>query len=49
MAPVADVRVVEPPHEIKGFSYFMAWHARLTSEPAHVWFRRQLTKIARTI
>jgi len=20
------VRVVEPPHEIKGFSYFMVWH-----------------------
>jgi DNA-binding transcriptional LysR family regulator len=49
MAPVAGVRVVEPPREIKGFSYFMAWHARLTSEPAHAWFREHLRKIARTI
>jgi DNA-binding transcriptional LysR family regulator len=49
MVPVADVRVVEPPREIKGFSYFMAWHARLTSEPAHAWFREQLSKIATTI
>jgi len=32
------VRVVEPPHEIKGFSYFMVWHPRLTAEPAHAWF-----------
>jgi hypothetical protein len=47
--PVADVRVVEPPRGIKGFSYFMAWHARLTAEPARVWFRQHLRKIARTI
>jgi len=49
MVPVADVRVVEPPRELKGFSYFMAWHARLTSEPAHAWFRDTLSTIARTI
>jgi DNA-binding transcriptional LysR family regulator len=45
----ADVRVVEPPHEIKGFSYFMAWHSRLTTEPAHAWFRNQLRIAARSI
>jgi DNA-binding transcriptional LysR family regulator len=45
----ADVRVVEPPHEIKGFSYFMAWHSRLTTEPAHAWFRDQLRIAARSI
>ena len=49
IAPIADVRVVEPPHEIKGFSYFMAWHPRLTAEPAHIWFREQLRRAARTI
>jgi len=49
IARIADVRVVEPPHEIKGFSYFMAWHRRLTAEPAHVWFREQLRGAARTI
>jgi len=49
MVPVADVRVVEPPREISGFAYFMAWHARLTSEPAHAWFRDKLSTIARTI
>jgi DNA-binding transcriptional LysR family regulator len=46
---IANVRVVEPPHEIKGFSYFMAWHPRLTAEPAHAWFREQLRRSARTI
>src|SRR3989454_6791910 len=34
-ASMPGVRVVEPPHEIKGFSYFMVWHPRLTAEPAH--------------
>jgi hypothetical protein len=49
ITPIADVRIVEPPHEIKGFSYFMAWHPRLTAEPAHIWFREQLRRAARTI
>jgi DNA-binding transcriptional LysR family regulator len=49
MSPISDVRLVEPPREIKGFSYFMAWHPRLTSEPAHVWFREQLRLAARTV
>ena len=48
-AAIADVRVVEPPREIKGFSYFMAWHSRLTTEPAHAWFRDQLRIAARSI
>ncbi len=48
-ASMAGVRMVEPPHEIKGFSYFMVWHPRLTAEPAHAWFREQLRTAARTI
>jgi DNA-binding transcriptional LysR family regulator len=47
-APIARIRVVEPPREIKTFPYFMAWHPRLTSEPAHAWFREQLRMAART-
>jgi DNA-binding transcriptional LysR family regulator len=49
LAPMAKVDVVEPPHEIKGFSYLMAWHARLTEEPAHAWFREQIRAVARSI
>jgi DNA-binding transcriptional LysR family regulator len=41
-AVMAGVRVVEAPREIKSFPYFMAWHPRLTNEPAHKWFREQL-------
>jgi DNA-binding transcriptional LysR family regulator len=48
-AAMAGVRVVEPPREIKAFPYFMAWHSRLTAEPAHAWFREQLRMAARTI
>ena len=48
-AATADVRIVEPPHEIKGFSYFMAWHPRLTPEADHAWFRDQLRMAAGSI
>jgi len=46
-AAIAGVRVVEAPHEIKSFPYFMAWHPRLTNEPAHKWFREQLRSAVR--
>jgi DNA-binding transcriptional LysR family regulator len=48
-APIADLRVVEPPREIKAFPYFIAWHSRLSTEPAHAWFRDQLRIVARSI
>jgi DNA-binding transcriptional LysR family regulator len=48
-AAMAGVRVVEAPREIKSFPYFMAWHPRLTSEPAHQWFREQLRLAVRTV
>lgn len=48
-APIAGVRVVEAPREIKSFPYFMAWHPRLTNEPAHRWFHEQLRSAVRTV
>jgi len=48
-AVMAGVRVVEAPREIKSFPYFMAWHPRLTNEPAHEWFREQLRSAVRTV
>ncbi len=45
---ISGVRVVEAPREIKSFPYFMAWHPRLTNEPAHKWFREQLRSAVRT-
>jgi len=47
--PVLGLRIVEPPREIKTYPYFMAWHPRVTTEPAHAWFREQLRVAARTI
>jgi DNA-binding transcriptional LysR family regulator len=46
---MTGVRVIEPPREIKAYPYFMAWHPRLTEEPAHRWFRDQLRTEARRI
>ncbi len=46
-AAMAAVRVVEAPREIGSFPYFMAWHPRLTNEPAHKWFREQLRSAVR--
>jgi DNA-binding transcriptional LysR family regulator len=46
---IAGLRLVEPPREIKGFSYFMAWHPRLTTEPAHAWFREHVRMVARAL
>jgi len=47
--PMAGVRVVEAPREIKSFPYFMAWHPRLTREPAHKCFREQLRSVVRIV
>jgi len=47
--PIAGLRVVEPPREIKAFPYFMAWHSRLNTEPAHAWLRDQVRIAARSL
>jgi DNA-binding transcriptional LysR family regulator len=49
VATLPGIRLVDPPVEIKAFPYFMAWHPRVTSEPAHIWFREQLRIAARTL
>jgi len=48
-AVIAGVRVMEAPREMKSFPYFMAWHPRLTNEPAHKWFREQLRSAVRIV
>ena len=45
-AAVAGVRMIEAPREIEAFPYFMTWHSRVASEPAHVWFRQLLRAAA---
>jgi DNA-binding transcriptional LysR family regulator len=46
---IATVHIVEAPREIKGFTHFMTWHPRLTTEPSHAWFREQLRTVAQSI
>jgi len=45
----ADVRVVKAPRELVGFKYEMIWHARLTTDPAHEWFRNQVRAVAKQL
>jgi len=48
-APIAGLRMIEPPRELKPFPYFMSWHPRLTNEAAHAWLREQIRATARSI
>jgi DNA-binding transcriptional LysR family regulator len=45
----AAVRVIKAPRELAGFKYQMTWHARLTADPAHAWFRDQIRAVAREL
>jgi len=45
----APVRVIKAPREITGFKYEMTWHARLTADAAHAWFRDQVRAVARAL
>jgi DNA-binding transcriptional LysR family regulator len=48
-APMAGLRMIEPPRELKPFPYFMSWHPRLTNEAAHAWLHEQVRAAARSI
>src|SRR5262249_47629130 len=39
----------EAPKELKSFPYFMTWHPRLTSDPAHSWLREKIRQAARAV
>jgi DNA-binding transcriptional LysR family regulator len=43
------VRVVKAPRELVGFKYVMIWHARMTADPAHEWFRNQVRAVAKEL
>jgi DNA-binding transcriptional LysR family regulator len=45
----AGVRLVQPPYEVTGFKYEMTWHARLTADPAHQWFRDQVRAVVKEL
>jgi DNA-binding transcriptional LysR family regulator len=45
VGPLAGLRVIEPPREIKPFPYFMSWPPRLSNEAAHTWLREQVRAV----
>jgi len=45
----AGLRLIKAPRELAGFKYEMTWHARLTADPAHAWFRDQIRTVAREL
>jgi DNA-binding transcriptional LysR family regulator len=49
LAKSAAVRLMEAPHEVKGFKYEMIWHPRLTTDSRHQWFRDQLRAVAKEL
>jgi DNA-binding transcriptional LysR family regulator len=44
-----DLRVIDAPPEITGFSFQAVWHPRLNTDPANLWLRQQITQIARQV
>lgn len=46
LAPVADLRVVEPLFDTPPLAEAMYWHSRNTSDPAHRWLRTMLREVA---
>jgi len=43
------LRTMLAPLEVKGFSYEMTWHPRLTSDRAHEWLRNQVRAVAKRL
>lgn len=46
LARVYPVRLLHPPLPLPRFEITVAWHARLDHDPAHVWLRDALGRIA---
>ncbi len=44
-----DLRVIEAPVELTGFSFQQVWHPRLKTDSAHRWLRQEMLRVARQI
>jgi len=44
-ATIYPVRVLPPPLPLPRFTFSIAWHPRLESDPAHRWFRDIVAQI----
>lgn len=43
------LRLVEAPEDFDAFPYGMIWHARLDSDPAHMWLRAMMREAAQDL
>ena len=41
-AALENLRIVEPPIEVVGFTMSQLWHERVQDDPGHAWLRRTL-------
>jgi DNA-binding transcriptional LysR family regulator len=46
---LSDVRVIEAPKELPGFSYSLVWHKGLQLSEAQHWFREQVRTVAKSL
>ncbi len=44
-ATIYPLRLLPPPLPLPPFTFSIAWHPRLASDPAHVWFRQVVARI----
>jgi len=49
VVPQMGLRMIPAPAELPKFKYMMAWHPRLTGEPAQQWLREQVRLVASRI
>lgn len=49
LAKLGDVRIVGAPGEFERARYVMAWHPRVDSDAAQIWFRDQLRGLAKSL
>jgi DNA-binding transcriptional LysR family regulator len=42
----SQLRLVEPPPELRPFHFLMVWHPRLTTDPRHTWLRMTMRQAA---
>jgi DNA-binding transcriptional LysR family regulator len=43
------VKVLQPPPEMSGFRYLMAWHPRVNTDAAHTWLRETVRKVGKML
>lgn len=49
LAPLLDLRLVEPPLALPPFALNLLWHPRLENEPAHRWIRDVFVRAAQEV